>query len=129
MGYPTKFPEARELIIKAMPGTQKELEERAGVSRMAVKWHLKCLREDGLSYIGDYRRNPTGGAHPAVHFYGKGKDKRCRFKLKDRTEYQHEWAKRRWAVEKLIKQATAVKATPFSALFFNQGKQDDTHAS
>lgn len=60
--------DTRRRILAAMPGTTKQLTERAKVSRSLVLRVIQDLRRDGMAHIGAW------SLHTPIYAAGKGVD-------------------------------------------------------
>lgn len=126
MTYPNRY----EMVLRAMPGTAKEIAERLHISQFSIdRWTL-LLREMGWAHVGGWQHcTGPGKMRPIIHA-GPGKDAprppaitaeqalfnhRQRLR-RDRERYAKHVAKEkaRKMVAKIVKSGR--KASPFDAL-------------
>lgn len=121
-----------EMVLRAMPGTAKEISEKLGISQFSIdRWTL-LLRQMGWAYVGGWQHCiGPGKMRPVIHG-GPGKDvpkppgitaEQAMFNHRQRLRRDRERYAKKLAKERARKMVAKIvrsgrKASPFDALGF-----------
>lgn len=109
------YKDAREKVLGAMPGTEKEIIERSGLPRGVVRRQFAKLMKTDMRISG--WEQSDNGPYAAVYLNEPGKNKRRPTIDRKRKAYYARRAKIEWQKTKLARQGV----NPFSTLFMIGG--------
>lgn len=100
--YEGRYYHHTEEILKALPGTARDVANRVGLPYSCAWERLQTLYDCEWVHIGDRREHPNGGPQLPVYYAGKGDDVETTYRVPRITEQ--------------IKLNPNRKANPFDAL-------------